>query len=81
MKQTLYSLLNKSTNIWIFFFLVSGFSLCFVGPVSHTPSCIDVGFRTAFLMAQLGDNCAGRGDICGEDYGHKRVWDFMSEAV
>ena len=32
-----------------------------------------------FWIAQLGDNCAGRREICGKDYGHKRVWDFMSE--
>jgi hypothetical protein len=47
---------------------------------SHTLSCIDVGYCILFwILAQLGDNCAGRREICGKDYGHKRVWDFVSE--
>jgi hypothetical protein len=41
--------------------------------ISHTPSCIDVGYCTVFWIAQLGDNYARRRDICGKDYGPKHI--------
>ena len=63
----------------LFLILVSCFVAFFRTCTSHTLSCIDVGYCTLFWIAQLGDNCAGRREICGKDYGHKRVWDFMSE--